>query len=86
MADPDWRLRQGQEKYLTGITVVHRRWSQTRPRWNHDHCEFCWATFAAYDGADVLHEGWTTLDEYRWICDQCFNDFHERFGWLVSQD
>jgi hypothetical protein len=81
----DWRLC-GQEQYLTGITLVHRRWSQTREHWNHDHCEFCWAKFAAFDAADILHKGWTTQDGYRWICDTCFNDFRDRFGWIVKQE
>jgi hypothetical protein len=85
MSESDWRLS-GQEKYLTGVSLVHRRWSQTQPNWNHDHCAFCWTTFAVYEGADVLHEGWTTPDEYHWICDQCFNDFRERFDWIVVLD
>jgi len=36
------------------------------------------------DYPDVLHEGYTTLDEYRWICDACFQDFQEMFGWVVN--
>jgi len=44
------------------------------------------AKFMASEVPDVLHEGWTTPDEYWWICDTCFNDFHERFGWTVIED
>jgi len=38
---------------------------------------------------DVLTEGYATTAEhadgadYHWICDTCFNDFSERFAWLV---
>jgi hypothetical protein len=52
--------------------------------WDHDHCEFCFAKFASIDGPDILHEGWTTVDEYRWICDTCFQDFRDRFGWQIE--
>jgi hypothetical protein len=83
MSEKDWRL-QGQEKCLTGITLTRRRWRQSRPRWDHDHCEFCWATFAAVDGPDILQEGWMTPDEYRWVCDQCFEDFRDRFMWKIA--
>jgi hypothetical protein len=36
------------------------------------------------DGGDC-HEGYTTDDQYRWICDTCFVDFRERFDWTVAQ-
>jgi hypothetical protein len=78
MTDSDWRL-QGQEKYLTGASLFHRSWHR-RPDRDHDHCEFCWAKFSE-TAAGVLREGWTTADEYRWICDNCFSDFRVRFGW-----
>jgi hypothetical protein len=83
MDKTDWRLSSGQEKYLTGITLTHRQWRESRPGWNHDHCEFCWAEFAAQDMPDVLHEGWTTPDEYRWICETCFRDFRDSFNWVI---
>jgi hypothetical protein len=84
MSEPDWRLR-GQQKYLRGLGLVRRRWSQTREGWDHDHCQFCWAKFATTADADALHEGWTTRDEYWWICDVCFNDFQGQFCWTVTE-
>jgi hypothetical protein len=78
----EWFLRH--EKYLTGITLVRRHWSQTRENWDHDHCEFCWKTFSDWSGA--LHEGWTDPEEYWWICDDCFSKFHERFRWVTCGD
>jgi hypothetical protein len=35
---------------------------------------------------DVLHRGYCTEDEYHWICERCFQDFHKRFNWRVSSD
>jgi len=36
--------------------------------------------------ADMLQEGYCTLDEYHWICPECFRDFREMFGWQVVED
>jgi hypothetical protein len=83
MSTSDWRL-QNQESYLTGSTLFRRHWRQSRPHWDHDHCEFCGAKFSA--ASDDLQEGWTTEDEYRWICDTCFSDFRERFGWIDGSE
>src|SRR3954470_16024193 len=74
MSDPDWRLT-GQHQYLSGVTLVRHQWRESRPGWDHDHCEFCLAKFGDERLPDVLREGWTTPDEYRWICDTCFSDF-----------
>jgi hypothetical protein len=85
MVDPtDWRL-QGQEKYLKGVELrwqVYRHYPE-KPDWDHDHCEFCWAKFMVEDYPDVLHEGYSTPDEYRWVCKGCFEDFKEMFQWRV---
>jgi hypothetical protein len=79
----DWRL-QGQEKYLTGVTLTRKSYLPTGEGNDHDHCEFCSAKFSQ-DSAipDALREGYTTSDTYRWVCDQCFINFRERFNWVV---
>jgi hypothetical protein len=79
----DWR-RQGQEKYLKGVPIKRGPWRMLKPSWDHDHCEFCYVTFSPYDGD--LKSGYSTLDEYRWICEACFEAFRDEFGWsLVSE-
>jgi hypothetical protein len=80
----DWRL-QGQERFLKGVDLCRRAYRRytKNPDWDHDHCSFCWAKFSVEDQPDAVHEGYCTLDEYRWICDECFEDFKERFGWRV---
>ncbi len=55
--------------------------------WDHDHCEFCWAKFAEEILIpDSLHEGYATADNYRWICEACFEDFKDQFGWRLIED
>lgn len=43
--EEDWRLSRGQEEYLNGVTLVRKKYQQWSETWDHDHCEFCWATF-----------------------------------------
>jgi hypothetical protein len=83
----DWRL-QGQERYLRGVTLIRRKYRQypRNPEWDHDHCEFCWATFSLLDNPDYLKEGYATKDDYRWICPACFEDFKDDFDWTVTGD
>ena len=76
----DWRL-QGQEKYLLGVRLVWKKYSRYSQDWDHDHCEFCWAKFMQEEGPDILHEGYATEDNYRWVCQKCYNDFKEMFKW-----
>jgi hypothetical protein len=85
--DDDWRLTD-QEKDLSGVQLFFRTWTQTRPDWDHDHCQFCWTRFgseelkATQSGIEpVLRVGWTTANDYHWICETCFEDFRERFKW-----
>ena len=80
----DWRL-QGQERYLKGATLIHRRYRRypKNPERDHDHCAFCWAKFMVEDHPGVLHIGYATTDDYHWICEGCFEDFKEMFGWQV---
>ena len=80
----DWRLH-GQERYLTGARLRWRAYKAASATWDHDHCEFCTAEFAEV-GANVLHEGWQSEDEYRWICKGCCEDFRGSLGFsLISE-
>ena len=56
------------------MKVPYFRWSKT---WDHDHCDFCWATFSEYE--NDLHEGYVTEDKHTWICPECYKDFKEMF-------
>lgn len=81
----DWRL-QGQERYMTGLAFRFAKYRKPSATWDHDHCEFCGTKFMEEDYSEVLHEGYTTEDEYRWVCPQCFEDFKERFQWSMVEN
>ena len=83
MREPnDWRLI-NQLTYFTGVELGWRRYRVFREGWDHDHCEFCWAKFAEREDSEVLHEGYATPDELKWVCGPCFEDFKDLFGWIV---
>lgn len=77
----DWRILPWHETLLSGATLIYQPWKLIG-RNDHDHCAFCWEKFADFDGC--LHEGYSTLDRYHWICKACYADFKERFGWKLQ--
>ena len=83
MMAEDSRILPWHGEKFGGVTLYRRPWKAT-PANDHDHCAFCWDKFAEYDGC--LHEGFCTEDGMEWICEVCFNDFRERFGWQVKTD
>lgn len=76
----DWRLT-NQEKYLEAKRLTLKRWTQTRPHWDHDHCAFCSAKFMDRDHPDILREGYATDDDRHWVCPRCYHDFKAAFAW-----
>lgn len=76
----DWR-EQGQEKYLDGKEFKRQQYTKYNSNWDHDHCEFCGAKFCEnIQDQDCLHEGYASLDKYRWICFDCFKDFKVKYN------
>ena len=75
----DWRLT-NQMKYLFRATLKKANFMESVTN-DHKHCEFCWDKFG--EGKNSLKSGYCTIDGYRWICDECFRDFHERFEWQL---
>lgn len=80
----DWRLT-NQQNYLMGEALNYKENSKRTSKTDHDHCEFCFQKFAD-SGEDTIQEGYATLDDYRWICPTCFNDFKEQFRFEVNSD
>lgn len=76
----------GQESYLCGRSMRLARWTPYRQGWDHDHCDFCAAEISDDPtGHAAYKEAWVTADDdYSWVCPECFNDFRERFGWVVT--
>jgi hypothetical protein len=90
--DDDWRLM-GQERYLQGAAFVRKPYKRRRASWEHDHCDFCQRKLVQAPTADLdsRTEGFAAVgrgpegqDDYYWVCDECFSDFRDRFGWTVS--
>lgn len=76
----DWR-EQGQEKYLSGLKFTKQKYSKYSDNWEHDHCEFCNKKFCEQeDDLKCINEGYTTQDNYRWICIDCFQNFKEKYN------
>ncbi|OGC14603.1 hypothetical protein A3J90_03365 [candidate division WOR-1 bacterium RIFOXYC2_FULL_37_10] len=74
----DWRLT-GQEKYLQNAILTWQKYKMPRPRWDHDHCEFCGIKFIEQLDNEILNEGYSTKDKHHWICKNYFLDFQEMF-------
>ena len=77
----DWRL-QGQEKYLLGVALCLKKYSDRKSSTDHDHCEFCTEKFSD-SIPNCLTQGYTTSNDYHWICEKCYNDFKEHFKWVI---
>ena len=43
----------------------------------HEHCEFCWEKALT----DKECSFYCTEDMRYWVCEECFNDFKEKFNW-----
>ncbi len=80
VAANDWRLL-GQERYLRGRVWLRKPYRIYREGWDHDHCAFCGDKFMERGNPDTLHEGYSTQDDYYWVCAPCFTDFQVMFGW-----
>jgi len=79
----DWRLT-NQESYLKNKLLIAKNYKDRITNTDHDHCEFCLERFS--EDISDLNFGYSTEDNYYWICDECYNDFKNKLGWkLVIQ-
>ena len=77
----DWRLLKQQE-YLMNAKLKKMQYTKPSEKWDHDQCAFCWDKFS--ENSKDLQQGYCTPDQKYWICDECFNDFKEMFGFKVE--
>lgn len=82
--EDDWRLSRGGEPHLKGVALYWWQYKMPKPSWDHDHCSFCFERFGETD--EDMREGWTTIDNYYWVCPTCLQDFQETFGWELHPD
>lgn len=50
---------------LKAMTFEFADYTAPSAEWDHDHCEGCWATFALFDGPEILHSGYYTIVRIR---------------------
>jgi hypothetical protein len=80
------------------LTFIQREYQKPRPEWDHDHCEICFAKFMEEAAClephsqedniqEILHNGFNSIDNYRWICPRCFQENREQYRWnLVRRE
>ena len=84
--EQDWRLNET-TIHLREKTIKKMLYGQRKSTATHDHCEFCMRLF--YEGptrCEALLQGYTTLDEYYWICEKCYQDFSALYKWVVDKE
>jgi hypothetical protein len=59
----DWRIDLA--KRLKGVRFQFSRYEPPSKDWDHDHCAACMAKFAETEAPEILHEGYTTCDDYK---------------------
>ena len=79
--EKDWRLT-FQRDYLMNKKIIKNTFTLKGQR-DHAHCAFCWEKFG--EDEDAVQKGYSTPDEYYWICEQCFHDFKEMFCWEIEE-
>lgn len=84
----DWRL-DPYPKELEGKTFRLKKFVQSE-NLDHADCFFCWKTF--FTDMVTNHyalQGYVTYcaewDQEVWVCEECFADFRELFGWKVEE-
>jgi hypothetical protein len=81
----DWRLNFGKEpSFYSQCKWSLKKWTRTRPHWDHDHCEFCWQKISDINRPNSTPEGWADDQEIYWVCKSCFEDFKEMYKWNLK--
>ena len=83
----DWRLR-GQEEYMQGMQFTYKSFVSGSDNGEHEHCEFCWHKFMEQQEGmeDCSSVGYCSVDRKYWVCEECFEDFKEEFGWKKVEE
>ena len=78
----DWRVM-GQEGYLLGKRLQHRRFNRALCIEDYDQCEFCWDAFDKDPKNPAM--AYFEPEQHLWICEKCYKDFLEHFHWTVEE-
>ena len=79
--DNDWRIV-NQDKYLFRRHLVKCCFTDSE-KYDHAHCSFCWEKFGNAEG--MTRMGYRVVDGPWWVCENCFNDFRNRFEWKTNE-
>lgn len=81
----DSRLYWGRA-FLPGAVFQWEEYFAPSEVWDHDHCGLCGQKFMELDHPDIERCGYVTNANGQewWVCDNCFEDFHEEYGWQVE--
>jgi transposase-like protein len=77
----DWRFI-GQDKFLKGVKLKFKKFNSTINN-DHEHCIFC--TSKISESPKDINEAYCTLDEKKWICQECYKDFNYMFKWSIEK-
>ncbi len=75
----EWRM-QTPKAYLQGVVLIKAVFKEL-PTWDHEHCSFCWEKINQDNP-----RGYSTLDKQHWICEECYGDFMQLFGWKIDSN
>ena len=70
------KLQKTYDKKIEAVEEIKNR----NQLW-HEHCEFCMCKITN----QMDKACYTTKDEYRWVCIDCFSDFKDRFNWKIQK-
>ena len=81
----DWRLT-GQERYLLfaklkEVIPIEYLSQLADPTLFHEHCEFCMDKIEE----QLNKKCYCTLDNYHWICEDCYKDFKDKFIFKINK-
>lgn len=79
MTEKDCRLT-NQMDYLYEKHLIKSKYQPYRQGWEHDHCVFCSEKIDS-----KTPEAYCTEDKYFWICVDCYEDFKDKFKWMVTK-
>lgn len=79
-----WYIEEYEEKdYLHNKELQYKEFIGEDKN-DHEHCELCWHRISNLK--DDSHNGYYEELSKSWICDECFNDFKDLFGWSVRSE
>lgn len=89
--ETDWRLLnyEGYNSALDGKEFEFKKFKSLQSN-DHDHCILCWQMISDDNCNEGEGEGYYCYNEQtkqsNWICKNCFNEFHQKFGWKVKKN